>query len=85
MDISSIDIVTLILIAAVILVVGFILGSVCMFFWYDKHATKIFNENQEEVAKAIGLYQKEIDILKTEIEEDSERRKSISMIKTNRK
>lgn len=85
MDLSSTDVLSAVLIAAIILVIGFIFGSVCMFFWYDKYATKIFDENQEEVAKAIELYQKEIDILKAEIEEDSERRKSISMIKTNRK
>lgn len=49
---------------ALVFVVGCVTGALI----YDMHATKIHEQNVEQFSRALDLYQKEIDILKAEIE-----------------
>lgn len=65
MDISL----DLILWIATSVAVGLAGGSAITFILYDRYATRIHNANMAEFEKAIGLYQKEIDILKQELDD----------------
>lgn len=52
-------------------VLAFAVGCVAGALIYDMHATKIHEQNIEQFSRALDLYQKEIDILKAEIEESN--------------
>lgn len=82
MDISVFDFV---LICVAIFAVSFTCGGVCVFFWYDRYATRRFNYNLEEFEKALSIKQKEIDILNSELDEADNQRRSIQIISASNK
>lgn len=82
MDISVFDFV---LICVAIFAVSFAFGGVCVFFWYDRYATRQFNYNLEEFEKVLSIKQREIDILEKELTESDNQRRSIQIVSATNK